>query len=212
MGSEIHTVGHSTHTSELFIQLLETHSVTAIADVRSTPYSRRNPQFDRNNIRAALKAKSIQYAFLGKELGARSDDECCYVNDKVSYSLLAKTPLFESGIDRVVEGARTHRIALMCAEKDPLDCHRTILVARRLIRSGYRIVHILGSGLVETHDDALTRLMNRLKLSAEDMFRSPALTVEEAYEKQADLIAFDRSLRRAEASHRGPTFNERKSQ
>ncbi len=202
MSAEILTVGHSIHTSEHFIGLLRPHEVTAIADVRSAPYSRRNPQFNRENLRAALKASAIQYAFLGKELGARSDDECCYVNDKVRYDLLAQTPLFASGIERLVEGARSHRIALMCAEKEPLECHRTILVARHLIRRGLRIVHILADGSLEMHDQALRRLVSRLKL-AEDLFHSESLAVEAAYEKQAERIAFSRGRRRRGRRPRG---------
>jgi uncharacterized protein (DUF488 family) len=192
MSDEIYTVGHSNHPGERFVELLRAHKITAIADVRSTPYSRRNPQFNRDNLRAALKEHAIQYAFLGKELGARSEDECCYVNDKVQYALLAKTPLFHSGIERVVEGLRSHKIALMCAEKDPLDCHRTILVARTLAQAGFRIMHILSDGAVETHDDALGRLIDRLGLGPEDMFRSRTISIEEAYERQGERIAFER--------------------
>jgi uncharacterized protein (DUF488 family) len=192
MRDKIYTVGHSNHTGERFVELLGAHKVTAIADVRSTPYSRRNPQFNRDNLRAALKEHAIQYAFLGKELGARSDDECCYVNDKVQYALLAKTPLFQSGIERVLEGLRSHKIALMCAEKDPLDCHRTILVARALAQAGFSIVHILSDGAVETHDDALGRLIDRFGLGHEDMFRSRTISIDEAYERQGERIAFER--------------------
>jgi uncharacterized protein (DUF488 family) len=197
MSNEIYTVGHSIHTVDKFIELLRAHKVTAIADVRSTPYSRRNPRFNRDDLRAALKEHSIQYAFLGKELGARSDDECCYVNDKVQFALLAKTPLFQSGIERVVEGVRSHKIALMCAEKDPLDCHRTILVARTLALAGFSIMHILSDGSAETHDDALGRLIVRLGLGHEDMFRSRAISIEEAYDRQGERIAFERAAPRA---------------
>jgi uncharacterized protein (DUF488 family) len=196
VSEEIFTVGHSNHPAELFIGLLERHAVTAVADVRSTPYSRRNPQFNREKLRDALKAKGIQYVFLGKELGARSEDESCYVDEKVSYALLAQTALFESGIQRLIEGARSHKIALMCAEKDPLDCHRTILVARRLARAGCTITHILADGSTETHDEALTRLMKRLKLNTDDMFGSLASMAEEAYDAQAERIAYDRKPKR----------------
>jgi uncharacterized protein (DUF488 family) len=171
--------------------------VTAVADVRSTPYSRRNPQFKRDDIRAALKSLSIQYVFLGEELGARSNDDCCYVNDKIRYSMLAQTPLFKSGIARLQEGARSYRIALMCAEKDPLDCHRTILVSRELVLGGASILHILPNGSIETRDEALRRLVRSLKLAGEDLFRSEGVTEEEAYERQGSLIAFDRAVHRA---------------
>jgi uncharacterized protein (DUF488 family) len=193
MRGEIYTIGHSIHTIDKFIGMLQSHGVTAVADVRSTPFSRRNPQFNREALRAALRSAAIQYVFLGKELGARSEDQSCYVNDKVQYSLLARTPLFQSGIERVLAGVRSHRIALMCAEKDPLDCHRTILVARHLVQSGLKVTHILSDGGVEAHDAALARLVDGLKLGPEDMFRSQSISVEEAYEKQAQRIAYERT-------------------
>lgn len=192
MGSDIYTVGHSTQSSERFIGLLQQHGIDAIADVRSAPYSRRNPQFNREDLSAALKSAGIRYVFLGEELGARSNDDCCYVNDKVSYALLAKTHLFQSGIDRVLRGALSHNIALMCAEKEPLDCHRTILVAREIVDRGSRVSHILGDGSLESHDQTITRLAAQLGLGDADLFRSRSLTTAEAYERQADLIAYDR--------------------
>jgi uncharacterized protein (DUF488 family) len=197
MSLTLYTVGHSTQTCDAFVSLLTAHQITAVADVRSTPYSRRNPQFNRDDIRATLKSSSIQYAFMGKELGARSNDDGCYVNDKIRYSMLAQTSLFKSGIERLLEGARSHRIALMCAEKDPLHCHRTILVSRELVLRGANILHILSDGAIETHDEALRRLVRCLKLDGEDLFRSEGVTLEEAYERQGNLIAYDRSVHRA---------------
>ncbi|MBK1682405.1 DUF488 family protein [Rhodoferax fermentans] len=193
---EIYTVGHSTQSFEKFLSLLQKQGVTAIADVRSAPYSRFNPQFNREELRNALKVHGIRYAFLGKELGARSDDECCYVDGKVQFKLLARTPLFQSGLTRVIEGAATHKIALMCAEKDPLDCHRTILVARELVSRGANVTHILQDGSTEAHRDAIARLIVKMGLGEADMFRSEELTVDDAYEKQAERIAYDRKANR----------------
>lgn len=202
MNSEIFTVGHSTQSGEQFVHLLQKHGISAIADVRSTPYSRHNPQFNCEELRATLRGEGIKYVFLGKELGARSEDERCYVDGKVQYGLLAKTPLFQAGIARVIEGAATHKIALMCAEKDPLDCHRTILVARELLNLDCSVMHILANGSLEAHQEAMARLVKRLGLGEEDMFRSRTLTVEEAYEKQGDRIAYDRKAHRAAGAAR----------
>ena len=196
MGINIYTVGHSTQSFESFLGLLQKQNVTAIADVRSAPYSRFNPQFNREELRSSLKVDGIRYVFLGKELGARSDDESCYVDDKVRYRLLAKTPLFQSGIDRVIEGSETHKIALMCSEKDPLDCHRTILVSRELANRGANIIHILQDGSTELHWDAVRRLVDKMGLGEADMFRSEELTVDDAYDKQGDRIAYDRKASR----------------
>lgn len=196
MNSEIYTVGHSVQSIERFVGLLQRSEITAIADVRSAPYSRHNPQFNREDLRSSLKAAGIKYVFLGKELGARSDDECCYVNDKVQYALLAKTKLFRSGLTRLLDGATTLKIALMCAEKDPLDCHRTILVGRELVNCGCRLEHILADGSIETQEDAEARLVKRLGLGGQDMFRSWDNTVREAYDIQGDRIAYDRKNRK----------------
>ena len=206
MRNEIFTVGHSTQPVEQFVRLLRTYGITTIADVRSTPYSRHNSQFNREDLRGVLKGHDIKYVFLGKELGARTADERCYRDDKVQYALLAKTTQFQSGIARVIEGAATYKIAMMCAEKDPLDCHRTILVARALVRQGCTVTHILANGSRESHQEAMSRLVVRMGL-ADDLFRSQELTIEEAYEKQGNRIAYDRRIHRA-AEVDGDEFRE----
>lgn len=197
MSCEIYTIGHSTQPVSSFIEYLRCHGVTAIADVRSFPYSRHNPQFNKVELQTALKAEGIRYVFLGKELGARSDDECCYVDDKVQYERLARTEAFRSGIARVVEGSRTHRIALMCAEKDPLDCHRAILVARELVVIGCQVRHILIDGSIESHEAAMERLVKRLGIDGADMFRTHDRAIAEAYERQGHMIAYDRKAYRS---------------
>ncbi len=182
------TVGHSNHPIERFIGLLQPHGVTALADVRSTPYSRFNPQFRREKLQAALAAGGIQYVFLGAELGARSEDPAVYDTDgRVSYALLAKTDLFRRGIDRLKTGMATHRIAIMCAEREPLDCHRTVLVSRELVREGVTVTHILADGSVETHDHAMQRLVSQLKLPATDLFSNP---VESALDLRASKMGY----------------------
>lgn len=126
--------------------------------MRSVPYSRRHPQFNRDILNEKLKVHDIAYIFLGKELGGRSDDPGCYDNGQLKYRLLAKTPLFRSGIKRLLDGSTRNKIALMCAEKDPLNCHRAILVARELAEIGVDIRHILDNGQLETHDMTMKHL------------------------------------------------------
>lgn len=124
----LYTVGHSNHSFEKFISLLTANGVTAVADVRSRPFSRRHPQFNEERLAAALAQQGIAYVFLGRELGARPEDPSCYENGKVQYERLSATPAFKAGIERALAGAEKFRVALMCAEKEPLDCHRTLLV------------------------------------------------------------------------------------
>jgi uncharacterized protein (DUF488 family) len=149
-----------------------------------------NPQFNREFLKEALSRASIKYVFLGKELGARTEDRSCYCNGKVQYDLLAKTDLFRNGIDRVRKGANEYRVALMCAEKEPLDCHRAILVARALSENGMAVRHILADGTVEEHSNSLKRLVALVRVSSSDMFRSEAVVIEDAYKKRGHQIAY----------------------
>jgi len=207
----VFTVGHSTHAIDKFISLLRTHEVEVIADVRSSPFSRVNPQFNRDDFKKSLKEAGIRYVFLGKELGARSDDPSCYVGSKVSYDLLAQTELFQQGLERVMEGSKTYRVALMCAEKDPLHCHRTILVARELIKRGLEVAHILDNGKLEQHANSMERLMGELKVSCDDMFRSKEDGLTEAYAKQAEKIAYDSAVSKSKGMQEVVSQEERGS-
>jgi uncharacterized protein (DUF488 family) len=190
--SAVYTVGHSNHPEQTFLDLLARNGITAIADVRSSPYSRFNPQFNRETLVKSLRSAGIAYVFLGAELGARTDDNACYEGGKVQYDRLAKTEAFRQGLNRVVEGARSYRVALMCAEKDPLDCHRTILVARHLVDRGLEVKHIRADGSSEIHDDAMRRLLQMLSLPEQDMFRSRDEVIADAYAIRGQAIAYDR--------------------
>lgn len=190
MGDCVFTIGHSTHKVTRLIELLRTHGITAVADVRSQPYSRINPQFNRESLRDALKAAGISYVFMGRELGARTEERSCYADGKVQYDLLAATPAFQEGLARVTQGAAKHRITLMCAEKDPLTCHRTILVARHLVARGVDLQHILEDGRLESHEEALARLLAELGATQRELFRSREQIVAEAYARRGSQIAY----------------------
>lgn len=193
------TIGHSIQSLDRFVELLQRHDVTAVADVRSNPFSRRAPQFNRESLRSALHTHGIEYAFLGRELGARSNDPNCYVDGQVQYLRLAETDLFRQGMDRLLTGMQTQRIVLMCAEKEPLDCHRALLVARRLTDKGVHVDHISADGSVESHEDTMLRLLDNLGmqpslLQTTDELIAKALAIQEervAY-VDADLAAMSR--------------------
>lgn len=187
------TIGHSTHEWERFLALLRQHEVTAVADVRSSPYSRFNPQFNREPLEAALKHADIAYVFLGRELGGRASDPECYVDGRVQYDRVARTPDFRQGIERVERGARDQRIALLCAEKEPLDCHRTLLVARALAERGLTVQHIHADGKLESHDAAMDRLLAAHQLAQTDLFlTSREDRIAKAIELQASQVAYVR--------------------
>lgn len=200
MTNVLYTIGHSTHSTETVIKLLRLHEIRTVADVRSHPYSRLNPQFNRESFSQLLESIGIRYVYLGRELGARPADPTCYVDGKVAYDLLAQTPLFRSGLDRVVQLASTHRVALMCAEKDPIVCHRAILICRHLVERGWRCYHILEDGRLESHDDALSRLLEELKLPTIPLFREVVI---EAYSKRSQQIASTESFTQHTSVRRG---------
>ncbi len=180
----IYTIGHSKHPIDRFLALLQQHGIDAVADVRSTPYSRFNPQFNREKLQAALKGAGIHYVFLGEELGARSKDPTCYdESGRVSYARLAASALFRRGLERLVTGVRDHQIAVMCAEREPLECHRTILVSRELEKVGVPVTHILQDGSLESNQQAVQRLIAELKLVGSDLFRTPDELIEDAYDR-----------------------------
>jgi uncharacterized protein (DUF488 family) len=193
MPATVFTIGHSNHSPERFLALLRLHSITALGDVRSHPYSRKYPQFNREELKEFLRSYDIHYVFLGKELGARSEDPACYERGKISYTRLAQTKLFQQGLDRVQSGSREHRLALMCAEKEPLDCHRTILVARHLAARGIEIQHIVADGALESHLNVLLRLADSLHLRANELhlFCSQEDVLAEAYTLQEQRIAYE---------------------
>lgn len=197
----LYTVGHSTHAIGRFLELLERSGITALADVRSSPFSRHNPQFNKDALSAELKRRGIAYVFVGKELGARSDDPCCYEGGKVRYGRIAQTSNFKAGIERVLDGAQKYRVALMCAEKEPLDCHRSLLLSRALEQRGASIIHILPDGSTEVQEQTMARLLDLVGLPQEDMFRSHDELVETACEMREQKIAYvDESLAEQELS------------
>ena len=189
MKNEIFTIGHSTHSIDVFIELLLQHEITAICDVRSIPYSQYNPQFNREHLKQMLVKYNIVYVFMGKELGARSENAQCYRHGQVQFDRLAREPLFIKGINRLREGMKKYRIALLCAEKDPITCHRTILVCRNLRAIDIEIQHILEDGTLEHHHDSEQRLMRLHKIEP-DMFHNKAQCIEDAYDRQAEKIAY----------------------
>jgi uncharacterized protein (DUF488 family) len=184
------TIGHSTHNIETFLELLARNDVTAIGDVRSSPYSRFSPQFSKESLKQSLRNANLAYTFLGKELGARSNNPACYRAGKVQYALLAQQTVFEEGILRVIDGMKRYTIALMCAEKDPIECHRALLVARHLYQIGVPVAHIHADGSLEPHDRFESRLLAICRMSENDMFISRDDFLEKAYIKQGERVAY----------------------
>lgn len=157
--AKIFTIGHSNQSMDDFIGLLHQHGITALADVRSHPYSRYLPHFNQSALKASLNRAKIYYVFLGDHLGARPNDPECYESGKAVYAKIAATGAFRLGIQRLMKGAVQQRIALTCAEKDPITCHRAILVCQHLRDKGLEINHILRDGSIESHQHLEDRLL-----------------------------------------------------
>ena len=188
------TIGHSDHAIADFVSLLRQHRIDVIADVRSQPYSKFHAQFNRETLAAALKSAEVQYVFMGRSLGARRTEAQSYSptprGRQARYDLITKLPAFQEGLDHLRRGLAEHRIALMCAEKDPLTCHRTILVCRQLRTEPFAIEHVLEEGTLENTAQSEARLLELMKLPPGNLFQPRAELIEQAYDMQAEKIAY----------------------
>jgi Uncharacterized conserved protein len=187
----IFTIGHSTHSMADFLDFLLFYKIDALIDVRSTPFSRIS-HFNRDFLTQALKSSQIKYGWLGNQLGARRVEKDCYVNGQARYDNIAVLNVFKSGINRILKGSISHKIVIMCSEKEPLDCHRTLLICRELKRYKLNIRHILSNGRLEEHADTEERLMKLMNI-APNLFRlneSKEDLLEEAYNARSEQIAY----------------------
>ncbi|MBA4098620.1 MAG: hypothetical protein C0484_17875 [Rhodospirillum sp.] len=185
----IYTIGHSNHSARRFIDLLQGAGIDCVADVRSTPFSRRNPQFSQKALMASFKDAGIEYWFLGDALGARPKDVDCYEGGKVSYARIAASPTFQEAIHALIDVSHAKRIALMCAEKEPLECHRTILVGRALKQRDTDLGHIHADGRVEPQAELEERLLHLAKEKV-DLLNGRDTALAHAYDKQGKRMAY----------------------
>jgi uncharacterized protein (DUF488 family) len=191
------TIGHSNLPYGEFLGLLRDAGVTAVADVRSAPYSRQYPHFNAKALHDELRADGIIYVSLGKELGGRPKDRSFFCDGIADYERMARAPAFRHGLQRVVAGASRHRIALMCSERDPLDCHRCLLVGRALHERGLSVGHIVPDGRRKSQADIEEELLALTGRGRADFFASPVERVAAAYRARARRAAFSVSGRRS---------------
>lgn len=185
--SAVFTIGHSNHTLDRFLQLLARTGVEMVADVRSAPASRHAPQFNKATLAGALHRVGISYLFLGRELGGRPSDPTLFTDGAADFERMAETPAFREGLKRAMTEALWLRLALMCSEKDPLDCHRCLLVGRTLAAHGVEVRHILADGKIVTQQDIERELMG-----GQDALPLTADPLAEAYRARARAVAFRR--------------------
>jgi uncharacterized protein (DUF488 family) len=168
--------------------------VTAVADVRSYPSSRHFPHFNKSTLKTKLAKDGISYVFLGKELGGRPTDLSLYSDGVADYEKMALANDFNKGILRILEGANSYSIAIMCSEHDPLDCHRCLLVARALTLHNVKIHHILINGQIASHsaiEDRLLAWLERTEASQNDLFASREQRLQAAYRARSNKVAFN---------------------
>jgi uncharacterized protein (DUF488 family) len=165
-GARLFTIGHSNHEPEVLLGLLQGAGVTAVADVRSSPYSRRQPHFSRGPLEALLRGGGIVHVFLGRELGGRPTAADLYHPEEgwADYERVRATALFQDGVLRVLRGLERYRVALLCGEEDPLDCHRGLMITPALKELGQAPVHIRKGGRLETTSEMEARLQEETGL------------------------------------------------
>ena len=190
MSKSVYSIGHSSHDIEQFINLLSLHSIDAVADVRSSPYSRMYPHFNREPLCAFLRKAEIQYVFMGDCLGGRPEDINCFKDGQAQYDRIAQLPTFIKGLERLQQGVEEYRIALMCSEKDPITCHRMLLVSRQLSLRHVDVQHILANGEIESQQKSELRMMAATGVPQNDLFESFSELLDKAYRLQSHKCAF----------------------
>ena len=193
--SPIHTVGHSNRSAQDLIGLLRRAGITDVIDVRSTPYSRHVTQFNRENLKVTLNERDMQYLHLGDSLGGRPGSARLYnENGRADYRMMALEKSFQQGIEQVIEMAEAgRRPILMCAEGNPLQCHRALLVGHELWKREMQVVHITSAGRTESHDEMLGYLLtvwNKPLVAREGMNRRQI--IEESVRRQTNEVAYQR--------------------
>lgn len=150
------TIGHGLRSGTEFLSLLEKFRVDMVVDVRSVPYSKRNPFFRRGHLDTALKVSGMQYLFLGDQLGGRPKDAHCYdASGHVNYEVLRTRPFYRQGIERLLHMASRRLVVILCSETDPAFCHRTRLIGETLHDKGVRVLHIDVNGNLRLHSDVM---------------------------------------------------------
>jgi len=184
---ELLTIGHSNLAADRFVTLLKDAGVTAVADVRSVPFSRWCPWFSGKALTQRLAGEAIAYVALGDALGGRPSDPHLYRDGVADYEAMAARAEFAAGLECVVDEMAHHRVCLLCAEREPLDCHRCLLVGRALAARGLALGHLRPDGTIEPHAATEQRL---LALAGEaDLFRDGAERLAHAYRRRAHAVA-----------------------
>jgi uncharacterized protein (DUF488 family) len=194
------TIGHSDYSIDCFIQLLKKHDINNLVDIRSTPYSQHSSQFNRELLAADLRANNILYVYMGNQLGGRhTNPDLLFQDGKVDYTKVKQTTNFIDGIEKIIQEIKKDcKIALMCSEKDPFDCHRFVLVACELENKGVTVKHILENGDIVLNSELEEKLLHKYKEEYGQFYlfvqaKTKEQALEEALRKRNLDIAFSTS-------------------
>jgi uncharacterized protein (DUF488 family) len=192
---DLFTIGHSNISSERFIAMLRDAEVNAVVDVRSVPNSRWCPWFSAKALAGSLPPAGITYTMMGDALGGRPREGRLFRDGVVDYEAIAVRPEFIASLDRLTEQTARSRICLMCSEREPLDCHRCLLVARNLAERRLAVGHILHDGTIEPHGATEARLL-ALDADADGLFAaSDRDRLAAAYRHRAHAVGFKQKSR-----------------
>jgi len=188
----LYTIGYAGFLEDCLVETLKKYSIGAVIDVRSSPYSMRFEAFNAPNIKVLLTLHNIHYLFFGDTLGARPDDCSLYTDNMVDFNKFAKSEQFLKTCERILSGLEKFNICLLCAEKDPAICHRTVLIARnfKYLYPNINIYHILSNSTLEPQENIDRRLLIEYQLDSYDLIKTPEEQLAEAYCKRAKEIAY----------------------
>ena len=195
MSATLFSIGYATKPLTEFMVQLQSYEVNVVADVRSVPYSAAFHDFHRELLQRALKQQGISYVYLGKELGPRSTNPAHYdETGRVQYDRLQRADNFLHGIERLLTGLdKALNIALLCAEKDPAFCHRSLLIGHNLARANaLPIQHIGFDGALESQAELEQRLVSLHDLE-QDLFAAADDLAELAYKRQVQATSYRKS-------------------
>lgn len=193
----IYTIGHSTHTFEYFLHILQSHGIDCVVDVRSIAASRFNPQYNKKSFQDSLKKNDILYMHFDKEFGARQSNSLILNSaGQVDFEKVRKSPDFLNGIERLKEGIRKgYTVCLMCAEAEPLDCHRFGMITPALKNTGFNVKHILKDNTLISTEELENKLLEKFKkkLADTDRYTNRIEKLKHAYQLLNEKIGYKAS-------------------
>jgi uncharacterized protein (DUF488 family) len=184
MSDFIRTIGYAGHTRDSLLARLKIEHVTAVADIRTYKNSSYWTAFDSDSFGSFLRDNGIAYVFLGDQLGGKPRNPALYPDGKLDYERMAATDGFQAGLDRLERGASKFELCIMCAEKDPMDCHRGLIVAPEMQKRGMDFRHLLADGSSEPHAETEARMIAATNTDGPDLFADPSDTLYRAYAAQ----------------------------